>query len=135
MIRLDKTLSNDHEGKNMITEGELAAVVIVPSGYSSQMLAGEIVPLIVIIGDDVSTGATIQGEVEAAVRRLSTAVKTVEISTKTLENKIGFDDSASRDAYYNETLVQAVHAWEEPPINIASTETRARISGGNTSLR
>lgn len=124
IIRPETGLTSDAEAEELVSSGDLTAAIIVPPGFANHILAEDTRPLTVIIEGDNGARPAIQGEVQAVVMRLKTAVQAAEISTQLYEEKIGFGDNDVREAYFQDTLVRAIKAWQEPPINIESRETR-----------
>lgn len=124
IIRPETGLTSDAEAEELVSSGDLTAAIIVPPGFANHILAEDTRPLTVIIEGDNGARPAIQGEVQAVVMRLKTAVQAAEISTQLYEEKIGFGDNDVREAYFQDTLVRAITAWQEPPINIESRETR-----------
>jgi ABC-2 type transport system permease protein len=124
IIRPETRLTSDAEAEELVSSGDLTAAIIVPPGFANHILAEDTRPLTIIIEGDNGARPAIQGEVLAVVMRLKTAVQAAEISTQLYKEKIGFSDNDVREAYFQDTLVRAITAWQEPPINIESRETR-----------
>lgn len=124
LLRLETEPSSLTQAEELVSNGDLAAAIVVPPGYANRLIVEDIRPLTVIVENDNSAAPAIQGEIQGMVTRLKTAVQAAEISRQLYEDKIGFDDDASQEAYFQDTLVRAINAWQEPPINIESTETR-----------
>jgi len=117
------------EGK--VNDGDLAAAVIVPAGYSEQILrrgsgrvlAEEDVPLTVIVDGGTAAGSTAQTGIQAAVTRLRGAVKVAQLSAEALEAQGGSAD----ESFLVDALDQAIAAWREPPLTVATTQSGAAI--------
>jgi ABC-2 type transport system permease protein len=109
-----------------VSDEDLAAAVIVPAGYSERVLAGEDVPLTVIVDGGTAAGSTAQNGIQAAVTRLRGAVKAAQLSAEALEAQGGSaDESFLRDA-----LDQAIEAWREPPLTVAATQSGTAVEEG-----
>ncbi|MGD2050806.1 MAG: ABC transporter permease, partial [Chloroflexota bacterium] len=124
VIRPETGPTSVTEAEDLVSSGELAAAIVIPSGFFDHLLAEDIRSLAVIIENNDGAGPAIQSEVQAAVMRLKTAAQAAEISSQLYEDKIGFDDEASQKAYFQVTLMRAIDAWQKPPIRIESTDTR-----------
>ena len=131
--------SLDRVEKNVRDE-KWAAAVVVPAGYSEQILAGGVgadpasaLRLTIIAGENTTAGAVAQSEVQAAVTRLLGAVQTAQLSAATLEAQAGlhpesvagFADESARRQFLEETLNRAIQAWKEPSLTVAVTESQA----------
>lgn len=124
VIRPEPGLTSLAEAEELVSSGDLAAAIVVPSGFANNILAEEIRPLTVIVKNNNAAGSAIQSEVQAAATRMKTAVQAAGISSRLYEDKIGFDDDVAQEAYFQDSLERAINAWQEPPIHIESTETR-----------
>ena len=98
-----------------VAEGDLAAAVIIPSGYSKAILADKNAQLIVIADTSTSAWTTIEAELLKLASRLDGAVRTAtimeELNGERLPFKYGFD--------------QTLDAWEDPPIAVVETTSSA----------
>ena len=98
-----------------VAEGDLAAAVIIPSGYSKAILADKTAQLIVIADTSTSAWTTIEAELLKLASRLDGAVRTAtimeELNGERLPFKYGFD--------------QTLDAWEDPPIAVVETTSSA----------
>lgn len=99
----------------MVAEGDLAAAVIIPSGYSKAILADRTARLIVITDTGTSAWTTIEAELLKLASRLDGAVRTATImealNGDRLPFKYGFE--------------QTLEAWADPPIAILETTSSA----------
>lgn len=66
VIRPKTGLTSVAEAEELVSGGNWAAAIMVPAGFANHMLAGDILPLTVIVEDDNSTAPAIRGEVQAA---------------------------------------------------------------------
>jgi ABC-type Na+ efflux pump permease subunit len=110
-----------------VGDEELAAAVIVPEGYTERTLAGEDVPLTIIVDTGSSGGPTAQSGIQSAVVRLRGAVRTAQISADAFEAQGGAPD----DAYLADALDRAIEAWQEPPLTIAAAQSGMIIMAEN----
>lgn len=118
VIRLESQEAGADLGQQVADE-ELAGAVIVPAGFSQGLTGGQPIPLQVIVDSGSSAGTAIEGEIRAAVLRLSSAVQTAQVSSQTYEQQVGFADSAAKQAYLDDALTRAVAAWGSPPLTVS----------------
>jgi len=116
LIRLHRGASlSASDLDRMVAEGELAAAVIIPSGYSKAILADKTARLIVIADTGTSAWTTIAAELLKLASRLDGAVRTAtimeELNGDRLPFKYGFE--------------QTLEAWADPPIAILETTSSA----------
>ncbi len=109
--------------EKQVQDEDLAAVVIVPAGYSDKLLTGELIQLVVIVDEGKPAGLTAQGEIQAAALRLAGAVETARLSAQVFEAQTPFADDAARQQFLAEAIDRAIQAWQEPPLTVAVTES------------
>lgn len=102
-----------------VGDEDLAAAVIIPDGYSEQVLAGQDAALTVIVDSTTAAGSTAQSGVQTAVTRLRGAVKAAQLSAEVFEARGRSPD----DAFLTDALDKAIEAWREPPLTVAATQS------------
>ncbi len=99
-----------------VTDGDLAAALVVPAGYGQEALTSEAVPgLVVIINPSAEGGQAAQNAIQAAALRLTGAAQAARLSARALEAAGGQTDGQ----YLADALDQAVLAWKDPPLDVA----------------
>lgn len=113
-------LDEDEAGEvdALVTEGEMAAVITIPAGYSERLLADEGATLNLVADEGAPAGQTAVTAVESASNRLLGAVETAHISAEAYASRAGFASDAERRAYVEEGVTQAIAAWEAPPFSV-----------------
>jgi len=106
------------QANQMVEEGDLAAVVIIPSGYTTQLLADQPIMLEVIVNQNQPAGQTASRALETVTGRLLGAVEAAHISAGANEAQNGSTDSSTRQANLQDSLAQAISAWEEPALTV-----------------
>jgi ABC-2 type transport system permease protein len=101
-----------------VADGELAAVVVVPAGYSQAASAGHAPPLEVIADETTAAGRAAVAGVETLVGRLLGAVESAHIAVAAYETQAQFADAASQQAYFEAAFQAAVAAWGQPPLTV-----------------
>jgi ABC-2 type transport system permease protein len=110
----------------MVAQGQLAAAVILPAGFSAAMRSEQPLPATVIVEKETSAGMTALGEIQAGLHRLRSAVRAAQHAVQAYENALAFPDDIAAQGYFDEAFNQAFSAWEDPPLAV---ETRmARVS-------
>jgi ABC-type multidrug transport system permease subunit len=99
----------------MVAEGDLAAAVIIPNGYSKAVLADKSARLIVIADTGTSAWTTIEAELLKLASRLDGAVRTATIMEALDGERIPFEYG----------FEQTLKAWEDPPIAVVETTSSA----------
>jgi ABC-2 type transport system permease protein len=112
----------------------LAAVVIIPSGYTTQLLADEPVMLDVIVNQSQPAGQTALRALETVTGRLLGAVEAAHISLSIAESQNAFTDGSARQAYLQNNLTKAVSAWEMPPLTVSVVKATGDASQNNQGL-
>jgi len=113
------------QAEQMIDDGDLAAMVIIPSGYTAQLLADQPIMLEVILNQSQPAGQTASRALETVTGRLLGAVEAAHISK-----------SASPQSDLQDSLALAISAWEEPALTVTvekatgeTTQNKPSVSG------
>lgn len=115
----------EERAMEMVDQEDLAGVVIVPEGYGAGILQSELVEVITLVDPSTTTGTTAERGIQAAVTRLMGAVETAKLSAEVVTAQEGFIDAADRQAFLEETLTEAVAAWEQPAVRVVVTQSGA----------
>jgi len=100
--------------EKLVSDGKMAAAVIVPAGYGQSAQAGSPSKLVFIENPTNTASQTVQSEVLAAANRVMSSVNTAAIIAKVTVNPTGFEAS----------FKAAVAAWQQPPVQVnVSTST------------
>src|SRR3990172_9145714 len=102
----------------MVEDGELAAVAIIPSGYTTHLLADQPSTLDVIVNQNQPAGQTAFRALETVTGRLLGAVEAAHISLGAGESHHRFTEESSKQTYLQDSLTAAVSAWEEPALTV-----------------
>ena len=113
VIRLDGTGSQTAADlETLVAQGDLAAAVIVPAGYSAQAASAQPARLTVITGSG-SGAITAQGAIQSAAWRVMSAMQTAALSGQ----PAGASTGASLDL--------AMAAWSNPPVRLTVSNASA----------
>ena len=106
------------QASQMVEDGKLGAVVMIPAGYTAKLLADQTIVLEVIANPNPPAGQTACHPLETTTSRLLGAVNQfISAQMPTVRN--GTMDASAREAYVQERLPQAISAWEEPALTVA----------------
>ncbi len=108
------------EIEKKVNEDELAAIIIIPAGYSDNLPGNEPLRLTTILKTDTNAGATAQNAIQAVVNRLVNAIGAAQFSTQAHAGQEPFEDEAARQTFFDQALNQAVTAWDQPPFIVVS---------------
>jgi ABC-2 type transport system permease protein len=112
VIRLDETPGrSEAELAALVGSGKLAAAIVIPSGYSQGLRDGNPFKLGFHADPAQPSTLTVESEVMVASQRLSSAVRTANITAKTTNDPSTFDPA----------LEAALAAWQNPPIQVSVT--------------
>ena len=125
VIRLEENpTASFSDLEQLVADGNLAAAVIVPQGYSKAILTDKTIRLIVIADTGTTAWTTIEAETLAALTRLDSAVRTATI----MEDMIG--DRAPFRYAFNQTIA----AWKDPPIAVVETTSTVVPKSDNQNI-
>ena len=112
VIRLDTSAGrSETDLAGLVGSNKLAAAVVIPSGYSQSVRSGTPLKLGFYADPSQASTATVESEVLVASNRLTSAVRTANITARTMNAAAAFDPA----------LAQALAAWQNPPITVAVT--------------
>jgi ABC-2 type transport system permease protein len=124
VIRLDENIFRSSEDlEKLVADGDLAAAVIVPTGYGRALLKDKTARLIVIVDENSAAWTTMEAELLRLASRLDGAVRTATIIDQLDVEGLPFDYAFER----------SLSAWEEPPIAIQETTSLAIEKSGSES--
>ncbi len=112
----------DHQISSLqeqVRSQKVAVVVIVPPGFSEQMLVGENPQLILLVNRDIASGRAADWSVQLAVTRLLGAVQAASLSAEAYG---GFPDEGRKREFLISSLTLAVQAWQEPRLGVTSEQ-------------
>ena len=116
------------QARQQVADGDLAAAVIVPAGYSVQALspggAGATRPL-VIMDSTSNAGQAAYAGLQAVFTRLLGAVEAAELTARAYEAQGG----TAGPEFRRETLARAIEAWHDPPLTVTVSQSGALDSG------
>jgi ABC-2 type transport system permease protein len=122
VIRLDENVFNSAADlEKLVSDGDLAAAIVVPDGYGRNVLKGRRAHLTVITDTSTAAWTTIEAELLTLASRLDGAVRTATIIEQTNVEGIPFDYAFEK----------SLSAWDEPPIVIEETTSPALQESGN----
>jgi ABC-2 type transport system permease protein len=109
-----------------VADGDLAAAVLVPAGFSARTLAGEVVQVTVIAEPGGGSSQAAAEAVRTAFVRALSAAQSSQMSLAALEPSGG----GAEEAIQAEALAAAVAAWQAPPLRIERTAAQAQTDTG-----
>jgi ABC-type Na+ efflux pump permease subunit len=102
----------------LVGEGELAAVLVIPQGYSQGLLSDQPGSLQVIADRSTPAGETAATALETIANRLGGAVETAHLGAEAFAAREGFQSEAQRQSYLQDAVKRAIERWEQPPLSV-----------------
>ena len=109
-----------------VSEGELAAAVVIPAGYSEALLEGRSVPWQVVLDQSTPAGQTASTAIETALNQLRGAVESAQLSLEAYDARADFNRQSDRQDYLLSGVELALRGWESPPLT-----TRRELATGD----
>lgn len=113
------------QANTLVKDGDLAAVVFIPTGYTDQLFADQPLKLEVILDQSQPASQTVSRALETVTGRLLGAVEAAHISA-----------SAVKQTNIHDSVAQAIAAWQKPALVVSvekgtgASENQAVSSGG-----
>ena len=132
VIRLESSLPDATlaEHKQAVSDGDIAAVILIPAGFSQSMQEIGAVQLQVILDQSSTSGIAVQQEIESATNRLRTAANAARMTVQAYEEQIGPVANSERNTLYAAAFEEALQAWLMPPVT--GIETLAASNSSQT---
>lgn len=127
-VTLDSTQAE--QAAEQVAEGELAAVVRVPAGYSQAIANDRAASLEVVADRGTAAGRAAVTALETVTGRLLGAVESAHLSVAAYEAQASFPDAATRQAYFEAAFAAAIAAWAEPPLETNVVRAAGATSAG-----
>jgi len=108
--------------REQVRSQKVAAVIIVPAGFSEGTLDGENPQLTLLVDRDTPAGQTVDRSIQLATTRLLGAVQAANLSAEAYGN---FPGGAEKRAFILDSLSLAVRAWGQPRLTITSGQAGA----------
>ncbi len=111
-----------------VQDEDVAAVVIVPEGYSESVWEGNPYPVRLIADPSAEAAQTVQSYLQGVVSRLLTAVQAAQLTVDALAEAAPerYAAPVAREAALQAALTDAVAAWEAPPFTVKAAGTGQR---------
>lgn len=119
------------ELEEKVRSGEMAAVVTIPAGYGERLLAGESVPLGLLLEPNSNAGVSIGSEIQAIAARIAGAAAIARLSAQAYAESRGVPADA---AYLQQGMEQALAAWADPPLRLIESKSGTREQEGSYNL-
>lgn len=125
VVRLEQSGATAEELPQMVADGDVAAAVIIPTGFGDALgAAGDgAVPVELIAGGQ--TAFTVQSELSQITTRLVAAVGSARFTAETAAAHGLAPDEAAKAAQFDEALARGLAAWEAPPVTVNVTAASA----------
>ncbi len=110
--------SDAPQASKLVADGKLAALIIIPSGYTEQLLSDQPTALDVVVDQNQPSGQTAYRALETVTARLTGAVEAAHISLATAEKQQGLT-VIEQQRFLQDNVQQAIAAWQQPPLTVA----------------
>ena len=116
VIRLDEQASRSPSDlEKLVSDGKMAAAGSAPGGYTQSIQDGTPLKLIFLVDSSSIASQTVEGEIQAAVNRLASAVRIGQVVSQVLADLAAFQPAFN----------SAAAAWEQPPVKVMVTSSEA----------
>ncbi|MFN2132810.1 MAG: ABC transporter permease [Anaerolineae bacterium] len=112
-----------------VRDGDLAAVIVVPAGFTAHAFAGEAPPLTIVADRSTTAGQTAHSGIETAALRLLGAVETARISADAYASQADLSSETARQAYMAEAVDLAIDEWRQPALRVVTEKATRAIAG------
>jgi len=118
-----------------VRDGDLAAAVVVPAGYSQALLLGQPARLTVIADPGSTGGLTAQTEIQAAANRMAGSAEAARLAAQMLDGQArlfpgtvaSLTSEAARQEFLAAALEQALDEWKQPSLTVQVSQSGALV--------
>lgn len=101
-----------------VAEGQLAAALVIPPGFSAATLRGESPQLEVLLDEQSQNGQTARRALQTTLHRLLGMAQSARQSLSAYEQSAGALDEAARATYLQDALERGLRAWLSPALTV-----------------
>jgi ABC-2 type transport system permease protein len=122
-VELAEADASQADLQQSVLDGDTAAALVIPAGFSQQIRKDGEVALTAILDEASTAGMTMQQEIEAVLSQMQTAADAAAAAALLYEQEAGAPTNAEVDAVYDATFNTAMVAWQSPPVTALNTQT------------
>lgn len=104
-----------------VSKGELGAAVIVPRGYGQAALAGQPLPIEVILDEQSQNGQTARRALQTTFTRLVGLAQSAQYALAEYERQAGGQTEADQAAFLKDALAAGAAEWQTPGLSVRAT--------------
>jgi ABC-type multidrug transport system permease subunit len=109
--------------KESVDAYNVAAVLVIPAGFTEQLHSNGKVTLQTILKEETTAGVTVLQEIQTASSRVQASAHAAQITTAAYSQIQNNDASIDEDTLYSTAFKEALTAWETPPVTAIETQT------------
>ena len=109
--------------KQAVADDDLAAVIIIPEGFSDQLQSTEKVRLEVILKENTTAGITVLQEIQAVSSRVQSAANAANQTVSVYSQTETDAEPVNEEALFSTAFEEALRAWDTPPVTALETQT------------
>ena len=113
------------EGTELVRREKLVAVLVVPAGFSDDLLAFREARLRLIVDEYSLEGQVAVNGINSLASRLQSTTAIVNIGQGVIEEGEGFGSEQARQVYVSRTIAEAADRWHTPAIRVVQESTSA----------
>ena len=109
--------------KESVDAYNVAAVLLIPAGFTDQLKSNGEVTLQVIVKEETTAGVTVLQEIQTASGRVQAAANAAQMAMAAYAQVQDADQAVDEDTLYSTAFREALTAWETPPVTAITTQT------------
>jgi ABC-2 type transport system permease protein len=115
---------NSEEAENLdqkVLNGELAAGLVIPPGFSESALQDDPRMLQAVIDEETQDGQVVRRALQTNILRLMSTAYSARVSAQAYEAEAGFQNEQEKQAFLREAVDFALRGWMSQPLSIRVT--------------
>jgi len=109
--------------KQAVADNNLAAVLVIPEGFSDQLQSTGKVMLDAILKENTTAGMTVLQEIQSISSRVQTAANATALTVIVYSQTAGEVEPSIEDSLFSAAFEEALRAWDTPPVTALKTQT------------
>lgn len=114
--------------KRAVADEDLAAVLIIPEGFSARLQTTGEVALDTILEENTTAGLTVLQEIQAASSQVQAAANAASLTVAVYAEQPEAAEAADQDALFSAAFSEALNIWGTPPVTALETQTASEGS-------
>jgi ABC-2 type transport system permease protein len=113
--------------QSQVADGDLAAVIIVPAGYTASLQAGQPLPIRVVSDPESNAGMSVETVLRTTAGRLQSSAAIAQAGQGIYVSLLPAASPAQQQSFYEAALTGALQSWDSPSVTVSVQAGDGRV--------